>query len=333
MKSSDILSDIWASLKIEKDEYDGYYERRIYARSKYSLFAGVYKPSNLVNFSLICSTKQALKIQDQALKGFKLIKESLADDQTRIRVELTQAAYQDIFQWVASDIIDKLIEYNNENEAAAILEKRVEHWKKFIQASGPDGLSKNQQIGLFGELLILNSQLKFTNNKNSILDAWLGPDASNHDFVLGKNAIEVKTTTGNEHTRVHISNEYQLDSTGLERLFLCHVRLDERQGSGTSLPILIDEIIELLPDILKISFMESLAILGYVDKQRGFYEASGYLERTRSYYLVTEDFPKITRQILASGVSQVSYQIDLSSAVQNKKTEQQVLQAYFDIQS
>lgn len=333
MKSSDILSDIWASLKIEKDEYGGYYERRIYASSKYSLFAGIYKPSNLVNFSLICSTKQALKIQDQTLKGFKIIKESLTDDQTRIRVELTQAAYQDIFQWVASDILDKLIEYNNENEAAVILEKRVEHWKKFIQASGPDGLSKNQQIGLFGELLILNSQLNFTSNRNSILDAWLGPDASNHDFVLGKNAIEVKTTTGNEHTRVHISNEYQLDSTGFERLFLCHVRLDERQGSGTSLPVLIDEIMELLPDILKISFIESLAILGYVDKQRGFYEASGYFERARSYYLVTEGFPKITRETLASGVNQVSYQIDLSCAVQNKKTEQQVLQAYFDTKS
>lgn len=332
MTSSDILSDIWAVLKDESHDLSGYYERRIYASSIYSLFAGINKPSDLVNFSLICSAKQALKIQEQVLKGFRLIKENLSENLTRIRIELTQKTYQDIFQWVASDILDKLLEYNNENEAAVIVEKRIDHWKKFIQASGPDGLSRNDQIGLFGELLILSSQLNFSSNKSSILDSWLGPDASNHDFVMGTTALEVKTTTGNEPTRVHISNEYQLDSTGFQNLFLCHIRLDEKQDSGTSLPVLIDEILDSLPETLRISFIESLAILGYLDKQRGLYENRGYFERSRSYYLVTEGFPRITREALLNGVNQVSYQIDLSCVMENRKTEQHVLQIYFESQ-
>lgn len=330
MTNSDILSCTWAVLRDELHDLSGYYERRICAGSRYSIFAGISKPSNLVNFSLITPARQASKIQEQELRGFRLIKEILKDDQTRIRIDLTQTAYQDIFQWVASDILDKLLEHDNENEAAAIVEKRIEHWKKFIQASGPDGLSRNDQIGLFGELLILSSHLNFDSNKNSILDSWLGPDASNHDFVLGSTAIEVKTTAGNEPTRVQISNEYQLDSSGFQNLFLCHIRLDEKLDSGTSLPVLIDEILDSLPEMLRITFRDSLTGLGYLDKQRGLYERRGYFERSRTFYTVSEGFPRITRDTLATGVNQVSYQIDLSGAAGYRNTEQHVLQIYFE---
>ena len=330
MMTSNVLSYTWALLKVESHELGGCYERRIYADSKYSLFAGIYKPSNLVYLSLICNSGQASKVQEQELKGLRLSKEVLKVGLTRIRIELTQEDYQDIFEWVASDILDKLLEYDNDNEAAVIIEKRIEHWKKFIQSSGPDGLSRNDQIGLFGELLILRSQLIFNCNLSNILDAWLGPSSSNHDFVMGVTALEVKTTTGNEPTRIHISNEYQLDPIGFENLFLCHIRLVERQDSGTSLPVLIDDILVLLPEMMNNSFKDSLAILGYLDKQRGLYEGKLYFERSRNFYKVSEGFPSITRETLASGVSEVSYQIDLSNLSEYKRSEQQVLQLYFE---
>lgn len=330
MTSSDILSGTWATLKDEPNNLMGYYERRICAGSKYSLFAGICKPSDLVNFSLICATTQASKIQEQELKGFRLVKESLKDELTRIRIELTQKSYQDIFQWVASDILDKLIEFNNESEAAFVMEKRIEHWKRFIQASGPDGLSLNAQVGLFGELLNLNTHLNFTNNKSGALDAWLGPDASNQDFVLGNSALEVKTTTGNEPSRVQISNEYQLDISGFDNLFLCHVRLDEKNDSGMTLPELIDKILDGLPEMLKSLFIDSLTRGGYLDRQRGLYETRGYFERSRDFYSVSEGFPAVTRKILASGISKVSYQIDLSSAGEYRISEQEVLKLYFE---
>jgi hypothetical protein len=330
MMSSDILLGAWSILKGELYDLSGFYERRICANSRYSLFAGISKPSDLVNFSLICPTRQASKILEQELKGFRLIKENLANMQTRVRIELTQKAYQDIFQWVASDILDELLEYNNENEAAFIIEKRIELWKKFIQASGPDGLNRNAQIGLFGELLILRSQLSFSNNKSSTLDAWMGPSASNHDFVMGVTALEIKTTTGNEPSRVQISNEYQLDASGFQSLFLCHIHLDEKQDCGTTLPILIDEILDSIPELLRITFIESLAILGYLDKQRGLYENKGYFERGRTFYMVSEGFPMITRKSLMPGVNEVSYQIDLSGVAGYIKTEQQVLETYFE---
>ena len=305
MTSSDILFNTWVILKNEPHEVSGSFERRIFANTRYSLFAGISKPSDLVNFSLVCATGQSSKIQEQELQGFKLVKEILNNELTKIRIELTQKTYRDIFQWVASDIVDKLLEYNNEKEAALILDKRIEHWKKFIQASGPNGLNRNTQIGLFGELLTLRSQLNFSTNKTITLDAWLGPESSNHDFVLGLTALEVKTTTGNEPTRVHISNEYQLDTTGFQHLFLCHIRLDEKQGGGLSLPVLIDEIMNELPEVLKITFTDSLTILGYLDRQRGLYESIGYFERSRTFYAVSEGFPMITRELLALGISQV----------------------------
>ena len=57
-------------------------------------------------------------------------------------------------------------------------------------------LTKESQIGLYGELYVLSKILikKFT-NKNSI-NFWTGP-SKKHDFTTERNLIEIKTTTTN----------------------------------------------------------------------------------------------------------------------------------------
>lgn len=329
MTTSEVLSATWNALDEEGFSLPGNYERRIYPHSAYSLFAGISRPSNLIQFSLVVTVTQAARVRDEEARGFRLHRDTLADGHVRLRIELTEVSYRDVFLVVSSDILDKLLEINDENQTVVILQKRIDHWKKFMQASGPEGLTRSRQIGLFGELLVLRSLLAFPSNEDIALESWLGPNGSNQDFVLGDHAIEVKTTASNEPTRVQISNERQLDTVGLSLLFLCHIGVDEKAHTGLTLPSLVEEILNALPSHLSTTFLDSLAKAGYLNDQRDRYETRGYIERSRIYYQVSEEFPRIIPADLVMGVSEVSYQIDLSAAKALRRPEPNVLSSYF----
>lgn len=328
MTTSELLAAAWKTLEEENYSLAGNYERRIFAHTTYSLFAGLTKPSNLIQLSMDVTIAQASKVEDEEVRGFRFYRDAPVDGQVRLRIELTDESYRDIFLVVSSDILDRLLEYKDGTQAAVVLQRRVDHWKKFMQASGPEGLTRSKQIGLYGELLVLRSLLDFQDNKEMALESWLGPNGSNQDFVLEARAIEVKTTASNEPTRVQISNERQLDTVGLSLLFLCHVIIDERTNAGIALPTLVDEIISILPDNLSATFLDLLAKAGYLNVQRDLYGKRGYIERGRIYYQVTDGFPRIIPADLMGGVNEVSYQIDLSAAKEMKRPERNVLSSY-----
>lgn len=56
------------------------------------------------------------------------------------------------------------------------------------------------------------------------------------DFQFGSWGLEVKTTSGNIHQKIHISNERQLDTSNITYLYLNHLSLELREGAGETLP-------------------------------------------------------------------------------------------------
>lgn len=44
-----------------------------------------------------------------------------------------------------------------------------------------------------------------------MVDSWAGPRNETHDFYIGSNAVEVKTTVKHAPYQAHINSEYQLD--------------------------------------------------------------------------------------------------------------------------
>ncbi|MDO9354951.1 MAG: PD-(D/E)XK motif protein [Solirubrobacteraceae bacterium] len=330
MRISEVLAATWDALKDESFSLPGYYERRVFADSAHSLFVGITRPSNLLQLCMDVSIAQAGRVVEDESKGFRLRREeSPTAGKARLRLELTTASYGDIFLVVSSDILTKILQAHDEQEAIVALRRRIEHWRRFMQASGPDGLSRFEQIGLFGELLVLRSLLKVPNNNEDALISWLGPKGANQDFILRDRAIEVKTTTGNEPTRVQISNERQLDTRGLALLILCHICVDERIKSGTTLPALVEQISHTLAQHHVHLFLDCLLAVGYHDSQRHLYLDAGFIERDRNYYQVTGDFPRLTTADLRDGVSEVRYQVDLSSAAPLKVSESQVIASFF----
>ena len=259
-----------------------------------------------------------------------MTKELLREGVVKICLAMSNRSFEEIFSALAADILSKVLTAGGDKKAAEILVSRLAHWQKFMQAAGVEGLTTEQQTGLFGELSILRGLLNASDSSMEIIDSWHGPLADNQDFLMSGCAIEVKATTVNTTDAISISNERQLDDAGLDTLFLCHLSFDVRRGMGTSLPTMVAEIENMLPEEIRTEFEDSLLKVGYLDSQKNKYNARCYVERQRTYYSVLKGFPRIVPGDLMSGVSETSYRLNLSGCHEYIRSEAQVFKEFLN---
>ncbi|RYZ76980.1 MAG: PD-(D/E)XK motif protein, partial [Proteobacteria bacterium] len=133
-------------------------------------------------------------------------------------------------------------------------------------------------------------------------------------FQFGRWAIEAKTSKGNNHQKVTINGERQLDTTNFESLFLYHLSLEELQRAGQTLNQIVDEIrVRLIGHNVVLTCFECKLIeASYFDHHRELYEYLGYLIRSESCYKVESSFPRFEEKDIPSGVGDVKYSITLS---------------------
>lgn len=326
MTVSEVIQAAWTKLRSEVYSTPGVYERRIYGSSGHSVFAAIRRPGNLPLIQFRLASVYELPLIE--LRGVALRNETTLKGATNVQVELLNAGFEEVFISLAADIVSKVLSSASEADAVVTLIRRLEHWQRFLQVVGPQGLSVEQQVGLFGELIFLQSLLQANGPAGIIVSSWRGPSAANHDFICGDRSVEVKTTISNDWDSVRISNEHQLDSDGLLTLVLLHLCLQAREGAGRTLPALIEEIRLLLPPELDPVFTDLLADAGYLDTQQQLYQARGYTEKCRSYYHVCDGFPRIIPKDLQAGLSQVKYRVSLSGCDEFSMPEEQVLIEY-----
>ena len=144
---------------------------------------------------------------------------------------------------------------------------RFEKWKSLFSKIGLQGLTPEEQRGLFGELYFLRKYLQGNSNFLEVVNTWIGTEREVRDFQSGTWAVEVKTTHGNNHQKVHISSERQLDTTNLDNLFLYHISLEQMQNSGESLNDIVASVLECLQsDALALNkFKSKIYEVGYFD--------------------------------------------------------------------
>ncbi|WP_071889600.1 PD-(D/E)XK motif protein [Haliscomenobacter hydrossis] len=185
-------------------------------------------------------------------------------------------------------------------------------------------LSDEAQRGLYGEIYFLRIFLNNSSDKNYCIQSWLGPEKSIQDFQYSSWGVEVKTTHGNNHQKIHIASERQLDDSLVEKIFLYHLSLEVRIGHGESLNTLIDEVSKLLIDstiasnLLKMKLLEA----GYYEVHRALYDEVGYTIRQENLYRVSGNFPRITENQIPTGVGDVKYSIVLSESEEWKIDQQ-----------
>lgn len=326
MTTSEVIAAAWEVLTHEVHTHSGIYRRRVFADSRHSLFAGIERPSLQPRIEIHLPVSRN-HLADVNLRGMSLKALAIGPDQTSVSIQLSQAAYRDVFGLLVGDVVDRILTASNADAGAEAAVARLVHWQRFLENADPNGLSLEQQTGLFGELVVLASLLRASSSRTSALESWHGPAAENQDFVFGDRAIEVKTGATNDQDTIVVANEHQLDDTSFTALYLCQVWVEIRSGSGISLPAMVAEIGTLLPAEAREEFANRLALAGYLPAHEHLYGSKAFVERRQRYFRVSDGFPRLLPQNLAPGINRVSYSVNLSGCSSFRADQVEVLSA------
>ena len=137
---------------------------------------------------------------------------------------------------VAADLIQR--EQRDPLDAIIVSLRR---WRQLL--ARVEVLSEEAQVGLFGEVWLLRRLLRA--NGGVALEQWVGPRDEPHDFRLGQEEIEVKTTRS--ASRVHtIHGLHQLEPGGAAASYSLTAAFASRWRTWESIPDLVAEVRDLL---------------------------------------------------------------------------------------
>jgi hypothetical protein len=325
-----IEEDICKSVHIS-----GYYKRRISSAAPAAIYVRKLHPEGTQGVAIEVSPAvvKPLKLS-HTTKGFsvstELTERAEGKKVCRVAISLGEAAFKELFAELVGHLLDHISNASSEKDAMLRLQSQLLLWRKFLDRGADEGLSENEQTGLYGELAFMKLCLKAGIPAIDILNAWTGPNGANQDFTFGSDAIEVKSSSANDANRTRISNIRQLDDTGLEGLFLYHHAFDRRQSSGQTLPQLVQILITLIKEqdaALTVFFDELLMSAGYLHAHQVLYSDVGYTLRYENAYKVDASFPRLLEANLPPGLSEVKFMVDLATAVSSRINREEIFKA------
>lgn len=223
---------------------------------------------------------------------------------TYIVLSLEDAARRDLFATICADVTAAATLADRPNARNQFL-ARLDAWRQFLR-DRREGLSRSDTIGLIGELIVLEQLIGHACG----LAVWTSPNDGLHDFLASGHALEVKTSLGPTPT-ITISRLDQLDTSGLARLDLLHVRLVEL-ADGKSLADVIAAVTASLPDdASRRSFENALLRRGLMPDDDAARTAPRFQFRSVDAYTVTEEFPRLIRTMLPAAITDATYSLDL----------------------
>lgn len=316
MKRMNRINEIWNQLSLTNLNSSGLFKIRYSETSKCDLFLGLKCPEK--NRMLILQTPSKLAQNFNFKYDFKGVRfEKVYDpdssDYILLNLVLIDNLLTDIFNSLINDIIKSITDKEDYKTILKDYSNRLLKWQSLFEKAYFNGLSPEEQRGLFGELYFLRKLLS-GNDLLNVLNLWMGPENQIHDFQNGDCSVEVKTTYGNNHQRIQISSERQLDVSHIGHLFLFHLSLDSRHQDGETLNQMVNSISLLLDSdsAAMNKFNSKLLAAGYFNHHRELYNDTGYLLRHENYYKVELDFPRIEEADVRHGVGDVKYSIIVS---------------------
>lgn len=217
---------------------------------------------------------------------------------------------QTIFVNVMKDVCDNL-EFVDKRGGVSTIKYTLQKWSVFFQFEKDYVLSANVQQGLYSELTVLEKMIK--KNGNKALAYWTGYNSESHDFYIGKDAVEIKSSSAKGPEKVKISNEYQLDDSGvMGLLYLLYLSIKKSEVDGEMLPEIVERIMIQLDCSQKEMFKEKLLKVGYVYSMPELYTYH-FRVREESCFMVKGNFPRITPKNIHKGIGAVEYVVSLDA--------------------
>lgn len=225
---------------------------------------------------------------DNGLLNIYLLDNSLSDE------------FLDFYEYVCQKLDLTL----NSEEILLTLKGIFRKREKFYKSL--NSVSRQDTMGIFGELTFLKEQLSNSNDCKTIIAGWRRPDRSTHDFDYDEIGYEIKVA-GLSSKSIKIANENQLDKLNHETLFLvCYFVECFPSTTKNSIKELFGEISQIIESpILETEILEKIDI----DLEDFKFDI------TAQYKIVNEigqEFPKITSQSLNENLSNIRYNVSLS---------------------
>jgi hypothetical protein len=323
------INEIWDELANDKSFAKGLLLRRYSGAVLPDVYVAMQYPEKLLCICIPISDSNEVSIS--SFSNLQEIHVDLYPSPTQagknaLVFKLLNFQHKDIFTVLCEDLITSISAESNEKKLVKEILNRFEKWKSLFNKIGLQGLTPEEQRGLFGELYFLRKYLQVSLNFLEVVNTWIGTENQVRDFQSGTWAVEVKTTHGNNHQKVHINSERQLDITNLGNLFLYHISLEQMQNSGETLNDIVDSVIAILETdaFAANKFKSKIYEVGYFELQRSLYDGKGYFIRQDVFYKVENDFPRIQENEIRVGVGDVKYSIILSQCLGFVKVENEV---------
>ncbi|WP_159103172.1 PD-(D/E)XK motif protein [Acidovorax radicis] len=230
---------------------------------------------------------------------------------------LEQEGHQ-VLDLVASEIVDALAK-GASIKRTRLIQGILLKWRKFWSDAPQNLLSREQQIGLFGELWFLCRWLIPQIGTAKAVSMWRGPIGSRNDFEAERFSIEVKTS-GRIDESHQINGLEQLLAPAHTKLYLFSLLVRDEAGGSESLPNLVAELREILmvDFTAQKNFEGMLAAANFQESDVEQYQKLRFRIRGQGLYLVDEGFPRIIPSSIAGGlpvgVHDVKYGLRLDGA-------------------
>jgi len=308
------IEKIWTDLESDSSFQHGLLLKRLSSKVK----PDIYVALKALGRHRCIAVKKRIITQHEEVANIKIRQitietytEGNNPDRNFLLILLLNNEHKDIFSTLCEDLIHAVEETIDENELIGQLLSRLEKWQMLFDRLSQQGLSKSAQVGLYGELYFLQNILMHTKQAEYCIKAWVGPEMAVQDFQFAEQAVEVKTTHGKNHQKIHIASERQLDTAIIPYIYLYHISLDIRSNVGDTLNQITDRLKDRLATnpFASNAFCLKLLEAGYFDIHAHFYEEFGYSIRQLNVYKITDDFPKITESSVPYGVGDVHYTI------------------------
>ncbi|KWC70679.1 hypothetical protein WL55_12690 [Burkholderia cepacia] len=310
-----MIEDLWRTAIVEVSrkpiEPNGFRLTRIHPESRFDIYAGVDESAFVLLAVGIHATPPSIATDSASLDYFR---QQRLDGSWLMVLRLRKRGLEAVFGRLCQDLMDASENVPNENTLVSLFKERLNLWKKLFQDGGDGFLRPHEIKGLIAELLVLETLVHGgMRDVNETVTGWTGPLATDQDFVFSDCALEVKAI-GPGAENVSISSLEQLDCRLPMHLIIVTLRQaapsDPAAIGLNNLIARIEGSIAGNADTLKI-FKERLLEASYFEHE--YYDSILFEPLSMLRYQITDEFPKLTPEMVPPGISSATYAISICS--------------------